>query len=72
MKKQEFLKLVNKLEVCYQKRMSKEQLEVWIEFFINWDKEEFSKAINNSISICKFFPTIADINEAKKPKLMDI
>ena len=61
MNKQEFVKVLEKIEIAYKKKFSQEEYRLWFQEFQNISVEEFGKAIDQIIKTNKFTPKIADI-----------
>lgn len=61
MNKQEFVKVLEKIEIAYKKKFSQEEYRLWFQEFQNVSVEEFGKAIDQIIKTNKFTPKIADI-----------
>lgn len=61
MQKEEFKKEIQKIQTAYNKKFTKEELQLWFKEFITTDAEEFKKAVDKIIQEVKFTPKIADI-----------
>lgn len=61
MNKQEFVKVLEKIEIAYKKKFSQEEYRLWFQEFQNVSVEEFGKTIDQIIKTNKFTPKIADI-----------
>lgn len=66
MNKQQFIYEISRLENALNKYYTKEQLEIFYEFFSKYSNIEFRKAINNILTkhIYNNLPTIAEINNS--------
>lgn len=63
MTKEEFAKGMKFISLAYDKDMTKNQIEVWYEFFIDVDFKKFRIAVKRIINKTKYFPSIAEIKE---------
>lgn len=63
MKKCELIAIMQKVEGNYGIKFTEKQVELWVEFFEDEDKERFSKAINKAIAYYTRMPNIAEINK---------
>ena len=61
MDKQSFVKILEKIEIVYNKKFSQKEYEIWFKEFMATDIKEFEKAIDKTIREVKFTPNIADI-----------
>lgn len=61
MKKEDFDKEMIKIQTAYNKKFTKEELQLWFKEFITTNKEEFKRAVDKTIKELKFIPKIADI-----------
>lgn len=61
MDKQEFVKILEKLEVAFNKKFTQKEYMVWYEEFKNVNVEEFENAINKTVRELSFTPKIADV-----------
>ena len=61
MNKQEFYNNMKKIEVAYNKKFSKEELDLWFKNFVTTNTNEFEKAVNKAIEEMQFVPKIANI-----------
>lgn len=61
MNKQEFVKVLEKIEIAYKKKFCQEEYRLWFKEFQNISKEEFEKAIEEIIRTKKSEPKIAHI-----------
>ena len=61
MKKEDFDKEMIKIQTAYNKKFTKEELQLWFKEFITTNKEEFKRAVDKTIKEVKFTPKIADI-----------
>ena len=61
MTKQEFYKIMQKIEMTYNKRFTKEELQLWFDEFKDISIIKFANSINEHIKKDKFPPRIADI-----------
>ena len=61
MKKEEFDKEMIRIQTAYNKKFTREELQLWFKEFRTTDIEEFEKAINKTIKEVVFMPKIADV-----------
>lgn len=61
MNKQEFVKILEKIEIAYNKKFTQREYEMWFEEFKKVDIDEFKKAIDKTIKELSFTPKIADV-----------
>jgi len=61
MNKQELYNNVKKIEVAYNKKFNKDELDLWFKEFMTTDIKEFEKAVNKTIKESIYTPNIADI-----------
>ena len=61
MKKEEFDKEMVKIQTAYNKKFTREELQLWFKEFISTDIREFEKAIEKTIKEVIFIPKIADV-----------
>lgn len=61
MKKEEFDKEMIKIQTVYNKKFTREELQLWFKEFMTTDIEEFQKAVDKTIKEVRFTPKIADI-----------
>lgn len=61
MKREEFDKEMIKIQTAYNKKFTREELQLWFKEFRTTDIKEFEKAIKKTIKEVKFTPKIADI-----------
>ena len=61
MQKEEFKKEIQKIQTAYNKKFTKEELQLWFKEFITTDIKEFRRAVDKTIQEGKFTPKIADI-----------
>ncbi len=61
MDKQQFLQGINKLELAYSRKFSKEQLQLWYSKLKNQTVEKFNARIDEVITTNTFMPSLAEI-----------
>lgn len=61
MDKREFVNQLEKIEIAYKKKFSKDEYVMWFEEFKTTDIKQFANAIDRVIQESKFVPKIADI-----------
>ena len=61
MNKQEFYNNMKKIEIAYNKKFNKDELDLWFKEFLTTDIKEFEKAVNKTIKELIYTPNIADI-----------
>ena len=61
MDKQSFVKILEKIEIVYNKKFSQKEYEMWFKEFMTTDIKEFEEAIDKTIKEVKFTPKIADV-----------
>lgn len=61
MKKEEFDKEMIKIQTVYNKKFTREELQLWAKEFMTTDIKEFEKAIDKTIKEVRFTPKIADV-----------
>lgn len=61
MNKQEFVKILEKIEIAYKKKFKQEEYREWFREFKTTNKEEFERAVNKAIKELIFTPKIADV-----------
>ena len=66
MDKQSFVKILEKIEIVYNKKFSQKEYEMWFKEFMTTDVKEFEKAIEKTISEVVFVPKIADVRARLK------
>ena len=68
MNKQEFVKGINKLEMAYNQKFTKEKLQLWYEKLCNMNDNKFIGRINDLIKTNKYLPNIAEILDCGSSK----
>ena len=66
MTKEEFTKIIKKLQIAYSKKMSHEQMTVYYNALKNKDYVEIDEQADSLILNLKYFPTIAELVKEKK------
>lgn len=61
MNKREFYTNMQKIETAYNKKFTREELQLWFKEFMSTDIKEFQKAVDKTIKEVRFVPKIADI-----------
>ncbi len=61
MDKQDFVNVIEKIEIVYNKKFSQKEYEIWFKEFMTTDVKEFEKAIDKTIREVRVVPKIADI-----------
>lgn len=61
MNKQEFYNNIQKIEIAYNKKFDKDELNLWFKEFETVDVKEFKKAIEKTIKATPYIPRISDI-----------
>ena len=61
MDKSEFIKQINKIEIAYNKKFSREELKMWYEELKSISSEQFAQIISVIIKENKFVPKIAEV-----------
>ena len=61
MKKEDFDKEMIRLQTAYNKKFTREELQLWFKEFMTTDTKNFEKAIDKTIKEVRFIPKIADV-----------
>lgn len=66
MEKAEFMQIMNKLKVAYNKNYTADEYKMWFEEFKNSNLEDFKYAVDKTIKELSFVPKISDIRARMK------
>lgn len=63
MDKEKFLKIITYMGIMYDKKFTKEQIEIWYSFLKDYSEEQLNNAVKILINTNKTLPTVTHIKE---------